>query len=231
MRFRKSIKIAPGIKINFSKSGISSTIGGKGLSVNMGKNGTYLNTGIPGTGISNRTKISGNKTKNKSGNLDTEKTEWFDSDKLLKTINKTTEEIKAIRESTRAIQENAKDFEYKEFKKKIKLANGKVNFASNLSYRELYEIMSEDDDIIIATQYCGKSSLGAITVTKYLFYAACKKDDQLIVVPIDEIKSVSITGGFFKTDMLIETDNGDHIIKSVVKLKETISALNKIIQK
>jgi hypothetical protein len=59
MRFRKSVKIAPGIKLNFSKSGISSTFGGKGLSVNTGSRGTYLNTGIPGTGISNRTKIGG----------------------------------------------------------------------------------------------------------------------------------------------------------------------------
>jgi hypothetical protein len=59
MRFRKSIKIAPGLKINLSKSGISTTIGSKGLSVNTGNRGTYLNTGIPGTGISSRTKIGG----------------------------------------------------------------------------------------------------------------------------------------------------------------------------
>jgi hypothetical protein len=60
MRFRKTIKIAPGFKLNISKSGISSTVGKRGLSANIGKNGTYLNTGIPGTGISNREKISGN---------------------------------------------------------------------------------------------------------------------------------------------------------------------------
>jgi hypothetical protein len=64
MRFHKSIKIAPGVKLNFSKSGISSTVGGKGLSVNVGGKGAYLNTGIPGTGISNRTKLDGgNETK------------------------------------------------------------------------------------------------------------------------------------------------------------------------
>jgi hypothetical protein len=59
MRFRKSIKIAPGLKINISKSGVSTTIGGKGLSTNIGKNGAYLNTGIPGTGVSARHKIVG----------------------------------------------------------------------------------------------------------------------------------------------------------------------------
>ncbi|MFA0964490.1 DUF4236 domain-containing protein [Roseivirga sp. BDSF3-8] len=59
MRFRKSIKIAPGIKLNLSKSGISTTLGGRGLSVNVGKRGTYLNTSIPGTGLSSRQKIGG----------------------------------------------------------------------------------------------------------------------------------------------------------------------------
>lgn len=57
MRFRKSIKICPGVKVNFSKSGVSTTLGGKGVSVNVGKKGTYLNTGIPGTVLYDRTKI------------------------------------------------------------------------------------------------------------------------------------------------------------------------------
>jgi hypothetical protein len=59
MRFRKSIKIAPGIKLNLSKSGVSTTIGKKGLSVNVGERGTYLNTGIPGTGVYNRQRLDG----------------------------------------------------------------------------------------------------------------------------------------------------------------------------
>ena len=59
-RYRKRIKIAPGVYINLSKSGVSTTIGTKGASVNIGKNGTYLNTGIPGTGLYNRRKLSGN---------------------------------------------------------------------------------------------------------------------------------------------------------------------------
>ena len=59
MRFRKSIQIVKGVRVNFSKSGISTTIGGRGASVNIGKRGTYLNTGIPGTGLYDRTKISG----------------------------------------------------------------------------------------------------------------------------------------------------------------------------
>jgi hypothetical protein len=63
IRFRKRAKIAPGINLNFSKSGTSVTVGGKGGSINIGKNGVYGNAGIPGTGIYAREKISGNKKK------------------------------------------------------------------------------------------------------------------------------------------------------------------------
>ena len=57
-RFRKRVKIAPGVNLNFSKSGTSVTVGGKGASVNVGKKGVYGNVGIPGTGIYNREKLS-----------------------------------------------------------------------------------------------------------------------------------------------------------------------------
>jgi len=59
-KFRKRIKIIPGIHLNISRKGISTTIGVRGASVNIGPNGTYLNTGIPGTGIYGRQRISGN---------------------------------------------------------------------------------------------------------------------------------------------------------------------------
>lgn len=55
--YRKRIRIAPGVHLNVSKSGISTTIGRKGFSVTSGSRGTYLNTSIPGTGIYNRQKI------------------------------------------------------------------------------------------------------------------------------------------------------------------------------
>lgn len=57
MRFRKSIRITKGIRINFSKSGVSTSFGGPGFSVTSGSRGTYLNTGIPGTGLYDRRKI------------------------------------------------------------------------------------------------------------------------------------------------------------------------------
>ena len=63
--FRKRIKIAPGVHLNFSKRGVSTSIGPKGAKLTFGKNGTYLNKGIPGTGLYSREKISsGNKSSN-----------------------------------------------------------------------------------------------------------------------------------------------------------------------
>ena len=57
--FRKSVKIAPGLRLNISKRGTSVSIGPRGAKLNIGKRGTYVTTSIPGTGIYSRTKISG----------------------------------------------------------------------------------------------------------------------------------------------------------------------------
>lgn len=51
-RFRKSIKIAPGVRVNVGKKGSSLSVGGKGATVNFSKKGTRTTIGIPGTGIS-----------------------------------------------------------------------------------------------------------------------------------------------------------------------------------
>ncbi|WP_261387858.1 DUF4236 domain-containing protein [Chitinophaga pinensis] len=56
--YRKRIKIIPGVHLNISRKGISTTIGVRGASLNIGPNGTYLNTSIPGLGIYNRQRLS-----------------------------------------------------------------------------------------------------------------------------------------------------------------------------
>ena len=57
-RFRKSIKILPGVKVNIGKEGFSSvSIGTRGAHITMGKNGTNLSAGIPGTGLSYTTRL------------------------------------------------------------------------------------------------------------------------------------------------------------------------------
>ena len=69
IRFRRRIRILPGIYINLSKSGVSTTIGPRGAKINIGKQGVFLNTGIPGTGIYSREKLN-NLTGGKNDNID-----------------------------------------------------------------------------------------------------------------------------------------------------------------
>jgi hypothetical protein len=66
MRFRKSVKLAPGIRMNFSGSGVSWSLGPRGASIGISKRGTYLNTGIPGTGFYARERIGGTNTRQNS---------------------------------------------------------------------------------------------------------------------------------------------------------------------
>jgi hypothetical protein len=55
-RFRKAIRIAPGLKLNITKNGISSlSAGKKGAVLNFSKKGMKQTIGIPGTGLSYQT--------------------------------------------------------------------------------------------------------------------------------------------------------------------------------
>jgi hypothetical protein len=51
-RFRNSIRITKGLRINLSKSGASLSIGGRGATVNLSKRGAKVTAGLPGSGIS-----------------------------------------------------------------------------------------------------------------------------------------------------------------------------------
>ncbi len=51
-RFRKSVKLAPGVRLNTSLGGVSATLGRRGASVNVGKRGVRGTVGIPGSGLS-----------------------------------------------------------------------------------------------------------------------------------------------------------------------------------
>jgi hypothetical protein len=52
-RFRRQLRIIPGLHLNLSRSGISATVGVPGMRVTLGKR-PALNIGLPGTGISYR---------------------------------------------------------------------------------------------------------------------------------------------------------------------------------
>jgi hypothetical protein len=57
-RFRRSIKLLPGVRINLSKSGVSTTVGVPGATVNISKRGTRGTVGLPHTGISYSERLS-----------------------------------------------------------------------------------------------------------------------------------------------------------------------------
>lgn len=80
LKFRRRQKLFPGVYINFSAKGISTTVGAKGLSLNFNKTGTYLNTGIPGTGLYDRKKISGKGKTRKSKIEHNEKSDIVDNE-------------------------------------------------------------------------------------------------------------------------------------------------------
>ncbi len=78
-KFRKRIKVSPGIHLNLSKSGVSTSLGGKGATVNVGKKGVKATVGIPGTGISyteNLTKDSSTKANPKARKKDSAAGIW-----------------------------------------------------------------------------------------------------------------------------------------------------------
>lgn len=56
-RFQKRIKIMPGVRVNLSKTGVSTSVGAPGATVNVGKKGVKATAGIPGTGLSHQTQI------------------------------------------------------------------------------------------------------------------------------------------------------------------------------
>jgi hypothetical protein len=51
-RFRKSVKIAPSLRINLGKKSASLSIGGRGASINISDRGVKTTLGVSGTGVS-----------------------------------------------------------------------------------------------------------------------------------------------------------------------------------
>ena len=58
-RFRRSLRIAPGIRLNLGSRGMTSlSLGGRGVTVNLSKRGTKTTYGLPGTGLSYQTRTT-----------------------------------------------------------------------------------------------------------------------------------------------------------------------------
>jgi hypothetical protein len=52
LRFRRSLRLLPGVKLNIGKQSASLSVGGRGATLNFSKRGVTQTLGIPGTGIS-----------------------------------------------------------------------------------------------------------------------------------------------------------------------------------
>jgi uncharacterized protein DUF4236 len=52
LRFRRTFRIGPGLRLNLSKSGVSASVGRRGSWFTVGPRGTRETVGIPGTGLS-----------------------------------------------------------------------------------------------------------------------------------------------------------------------------------
>ena len=65
-RFQKRKKIAPGITVGVSKSGLSARVGGRNAGVSVGKRGVRASASAPGTGLSYEKKIGGSVKRNRA---------------------------------------------------------------------------------------------------------------------------------------------------------------------
>ena len=66
IRFRKSFKVAPGVRLNVGKKSSSISFGGKGFSTSVSTSGRRTRTvSIPGTGISHTSTSGGKRSKAK----------------------------------------------------------------------------------------------------------------------------------------------------------------------
>lgn len=140
--FRKRVKIIPGIYLNLSKSGVSTTIGVRGANVNIGKKGTYLNTSIPGTGISNRQKISG-KNRNKPTDVPNEVSDFELSDNIISSDLQeiTSQNMEGVKQAILLAHQQRLDLKRDIFKIKATLAKTKTKLL--FSYIFIYGLINK----------------------------------------------------------------------------------------
>lgn len=141
--YRKRIKIIPGIHLNISKNGVSTSIGVKGSSLNFSSSGTRLNTNI--LGFSNSNKISGSTKQitpsNFNPNLEYSYSELSDNIFSSDLHEITSQNMAGIKESI-LISQKQKSELYNDLKK-IKRALGFSKTKKIASYVFVYGIFNK----------------------------------------------------------------------------------------
>lgn len=74
-RFSRRIKIAKGLSLNFSKSGLGLSLGGRGGRITLGSKGAFAGFSIPGTGLSYRKRIGNSSSLTQNSYNSTHETE------------------------------------------------------------------------------------------------------------------------------------------------------------
>lgn len=59
IRFRRTLQVLPGVRVNLSKHGISTTVGPRGMHLTFNRYGVRQDLGLPGTGLSESSYIVG----------------------------------------------------------------------------------------------------------------------------------------------------------------------------
>ena len=57
-RFSRRISVLPGLRLNLSRSGVSTSIGGRGAWLTFGRKGPRATVGLPGSGLSYTTTLA-----------------------------------------------------------------------------------------------------------------------------------------------------------------------------
>lgn len=68
-RFRKSVNLGGGVRLNFSKRGVGVSAGVKGLRFGIGPSGARITAGLPGTGIYYEKRLGTNKRQHRSSEI------------------------------------------------------------------------------------------------------------------------------------------------------------------
>ena len=61
IRFRRTFRVLPGVKVNVSRHGISTTVGPRGMHLTFNRYGVRQDVGIPGTGLSEQSYLVRNR--------------------------------------------------------------------------------------------------------------------------------------------------------------------------
>ncbi len=60
IRFRRTFRVLPGVRVNVSRHGISTTVGPRGMHLTFNRYGVRQDVGVPGTGLSEYSYIARN---------------------------------------------------------------------------------------------------------------------------------------------------------------------------